>query len=148
MSAVQSSSAIAFEGVTPVLRVADAIASRDYYVKVLGFSVDFEYPSFVAVSRGRAHLFLSEGDQGQAGSWVWIGVSDAKELLSEYVASGAKIRHEPTNYPWALELQVEDLDGNILRMGSEALEGEPVGEWLDMYGTLWKFENSRWTRKQ
>jgi hypothetical protein len=47
--------------------------------------------------------------------------------------SGAKIRHPPTNYSWALEMQVEDLDGNVLRLGSAPRTGEPDGEWLDMY---------------
>jgi hypothetical protein len=34
-------------------------------------------------------------------------------------------------------MQVEDLDGNILRLGSEPHEGEPFGEWLDMHGFRW-----------
>jgi hypothetical protein len=25
----------------------------------------------------------------------------------------------PTNFPWALEMQVKDPDGNVLRIGSE-----------------------------
>jgi hypothetical protein len=80
---------------------------------------------------------LSEGDQGHAGTWVWIGVEDAAALFEEYRRSGAKIRHLPTNYPWAYEMQVEDLDGNVLRMGSDSIENKPVGEWLDMKGQRW-----------
>ncbi len=52
-------------------------------------------------------------------------------------ARGAKVRHPPTNYEWALEMQLEDLDGNVLRLGSEANKGEPIGEWLDMNGVRW-----------
>jgi len=129
--------AIAFGGVTPVLRVSDAAASRDYYVKVLGFKVDFDMGFFVSVSRGRCCLFLSEGDQGHPGSWVWIDGRDVDSLYEEYKASGAKIRHPPTNYSWALEMQVEDLDGNVLRLGSEPHKDEPEGEWLDMHGRRW-----------
>jgi len=29
------------------------------------------------------------------------------------------IRSEPANLPWALEMQVEDPDGNVLRFGSD-----------------------------
>jgi len=47
------------------------------------------------------------------------------------------VRHPPTNYPWALEMQVEDPDGNVLRIGSEPKAGEPYGEWLDMNGVRW-----------
>jgi hypothetical protein len=34
-------------------------------------------------------------------------------------------------------MQVEDLDGNVLRLGSEPKENEPFGEWLDMNGRVW-----------
>jgi uncharacterized glyoxalase superfamily protein PhnB len=129
---------VAFEGVTPVLRVRSMTNTLDYYVQVLGFKVDWQYSNFFAsVSRGRCHIFLSVGDQGNFGAWVWIGVSDAEALCEEYRARGAKIRHPPTNYSWALEMQVEDLDGNVLRMGSEPKPDEPAGPWLDMYGDRW-----------
>lgn len=128
---------LSFGGVTPVLRVRDVMASRDYYVRVLGFKVDFEYAEFVSVSRGRCGLFLCQGDQGHPGSWVWIDGHDVDAVYEEYKNSGAKIRHPPTNYPWALEMQVEDLDGNVLRLGSEPRSGEPEGEWLDMHGRRW-----------
>jgi hypothetical protein len=74
------------------------------------------------VSRGKGHLFLCRGDQGHPGHWIWVGVGDADGLLQEYRSSGAKIRHLPTNYPWAYEKEVEDLDGNVLRLGSEPKE--------------------------
>lgn len=128
---------VVFGGVTPVMRVADAKASRDYYVRALGFSVNFEAEEFVSVSRGGCTLFLCEGDQGHPGSWVWIDGHDVDAVYEEYQTSGAKIRHPPTNYSWALEMQVEDLDGNILRLGSDPRAGEPDGEWLDMYGRRW-----------
>jgi catechol 2,3-dioxygenase-like lactoylglutathione lyase family enzyme len=129
--------AVGFEVVTPVLRVSSVSASIDYYVEKLGFKLDWKQGFFASVSRGRCCLFLSQGDQGNPGSWVWIGVEDAEALFDEYSASGAKIRHPLTNYPWALEMQAEDLDGNILRLGSDSRQGEPEGEWLDMYGNRW-----------
>lgn len=52
-------------------------------------------------------------------AWAWIGVDDAERLYQEYNTNGAKIRLPPTNYSWALEMQVEDLDGNVLRLGSD-----------------------------
>jgi hypothetical protein len=62
---------------------------------------------------------------------------DINTLLREYRKSGAEIRHAPTNYPWAYEMQVEDLDGNVLRMGCEPLSNQPTGEWLDRKGCRW-----------
>jgi len=128
---------LAFGGVTPVLRVNDAAASRDYYVQALGFKVNWEAVDFVSVSRGGCTLFLCEGDQGHPGSWVWIDGKDVDAVYAEYKRSGARIRNPPTNYSWALEMQVEDLDGNVLRIGSDPRPGAPDGEWLDMHGHRW-----------
>ena len=136
-AASQAHKGIEFDGVTPVLRVRDVEASTEYYVRVPGFKIDFQTAGFVSVSRGRCCLFLCEGDQGHPGAWAWIGVSDAAALEAEYRSTGARIRHPPTNYPWAYEMQVEDLDGNVLRFGSDSIPGEPYGEWLDMHGRLW-----------
>ena len=130
-------SAVGFEGVTPILRVRDILPSIEYYVRTLGFKVDWQGPYFASLSRGKCHIFLSQGDQGRSGGWVWIGVEDADALLEEYQRTGAKIRHPPTNYSWAYEMQVEDIDGNVLRLGSEPKQNVPFGEWLDMDGKRW-----------
>jgi catechol 2,3-dioxygenase-like lactoylglutathione lyase family enzyme len=135
--------AIAFGGVIPVLRVSSVVASIDYYTRALGFHVNFKYPEdsgpfFASISRGRCNLFLSEGDQGNPGSWVWIDGVDVEKVYDEFRASGAKIRNPPTNYEWALEMQVEDLDGNVLRIGSDPKKNEPIGDWLDMHGVRWR----------
>jgi catechol 2,3-dioxygenase-like lactoylglutathione lyase family enzyme len=130
--------AVGLECVNPILRVGNLSASLDYYVRILGFKVDWQHPALIAsVSRGRCHIFLCEGDQGNPGSWVWIGAGDVEPLFAEYTSKGAKIRHRPTNYEWAYEMQIEDLDGNVLRFGSDPKAGEPVGEWLDMHGDAW-----------
>jgi catechol 2,3-dioxygenase-like lactoylglutathione lyase family enzyme len=128
--------------------VQDLAASLDYYVNVLGFRVDWQEPGIIAsVSRGRCGIFLCEGDQGHPGAWVWIGVGNAEALCEEYRGKGARIRHPPTNYPWALEMQIEDPDGNVLRIGSEPKAGQPFGPWLDMCGNLWSpTPGGGWTR--
>jgi hypothetical protein len=72
---------------------------------------------------------------------VWIGVPDVTTLHEELVAKGAMIRQPPTNFEWALEMQLTDLDGNVLRLGSEPLPGRPFGPWLDMHGRYWPSQN-------
>jgi catechol 2,3-dioxygenase-like lactoylglutathione lyase family enzyme len=138
----------AFECINPILRVQNLVASVDYYVNVLGFKIDWQDPGIMtSVSRERCCIFLCEGDQGHPGSWVWIGVDDAEALFAEYRGKGAKIRHPPTNYPWACEMQVEDPDGNVLRLGSDTKKDRPFGEWLDMHGDAWiKTPAGTWTR--
>jgi catechol 2,3-dioxygenase-like lactoylglutathione lyase family enzyme len=132
---------VEFEVLSPILRVANLAASLAYYVDILGFKIDWQHRDVIAcVSRGPCSIFLCEGDQGHPGTWVWIGVSDVDALQAEISQRGAIIRIPPTNYPWALEMHVEDPDGNVLRFGSEPRENEPYGEWLDMRGKRWKVE--------
>lgn len=135
---MSSVNAIRFEGVTPILRVYNLSRSVDYYVNILGFSVDWQGPGIIAsVSRDRCTIFLAEGDQGHPGGWVWIGVEDVGRLHGDYSRKGAKVRHPPTNYSWAFEMQIEDPDGNVLRFGSEPKPDQPLGEWRDMHGNRW-----------
>lgn len=150
MSAGATAGAVAFECVSPIFNVRNMRTSLAYYVDVLGFKIDWGGDTaFASVSRGGCHIMLCEGDQGHHGSWVWVGVGDAGVLHEEYRVRGARIRHRPTNYEWAYEMQVEDLDGNILRMGSEPKPGEAVGPWLDMHGASWeRTQDGRWKRAE
>ena len=136
MSAPEASipPAVRFDGSVPILRVRSLQASLEYYTKVLGFKVDWGHESVMAsVGRDRAHIMLCQGDQGNPGTWVWVGVDDAEALFHEYSASGATIRLAPTNYPWALEIHVTDPDGHVLRLGSDPREDRPFDDWVCWY---------------
>ena len=123
---------------TAILRVADLDASLDYYECVLGFQVDWRAGMFASISCERASVMLSEGDQGQAGTWLWIACADADALYAEAGARGALLRHPPTNYPWgSRECQLADPDGHVLRFGADLRAGEPMGAWRDGAGVLW-----------
>lgn len=129
---------VVFEGVCPILRVRSLEESLAYYVDTLGFAVDWRDPDAIAsVSRGPCCIFLTESNQGNPGSWVWVGVSDVDALYEEYRGRGARIRQPPSNFRWACEMQVADPDGNVLRMGSETKPGQPYGPWRDGNGDLW-----------
>src|SRR6266481_8244247 len=78
----RKASAIEFEGVTPILRVGSLAASIDYYVKVLGFKVDWQDPGIMAsVSRGRCHIMLCEGDQGMREVGSGLGLRRSSRCL-------------------------------------------------------------------
>lgn len=141
-------SSVTFGHCTPILRVADLDASVAYYTEVLGFTVDWRDQGFGQVVRGHSAIMLSQGPQGHAGTWVYVGVSDADALLAEIAPRGAIVRHPPTNYPWgARELHVSDPDGHVLRFGSDAVPGEPIGDWLDGDGVRWvPVEGGKWQR--
>ena len=113
-------STVHFENSQPILRVADLRASVDFYVTRLGFrNADWAMEEFTSVNRGQAGIYLCQQCQGRGGAWIWVGVSDVRALRAELAAAGVSIRMEPTNYPWALEMHVEDPDGNVIRFGSE-----------------------------
>jgi len=117
-----------FEHADPILRVANMPESVRYYVEVLGFrNAAWGSDDFTCVTRDGATIYLCRGDQGCPGSWAWIGVEDVAALHKEYQATGAKVRQGPMNHSWALEIQVEDPDGHVLRFGSEPLADRPLG---------------------
>ena len=119
-----------FENSNPILRVENMSAAVKYYVEVLGFKeAEWSGSGFSFVSRDNAGIYLVQGEQGHPGTWVWVGVSDAEALYEEIKAKGARIHHAPRNYSWALEMHVEDLDGNILRFGSGPKEDQPYDTW-------------------
>ena len=114
---------VRFECCDPILRVENMEASLRFYVDLLGFeNASWGSDDFTRVSRDQAGIYLCRQDQGRGAGWVWIGVEDAQKLHEEYKARGVKIRLPPTNYPWALEMHVEDPDGTVLRLGSDPKE--------------------------
>jgi uncharacterized glyoxalase superfamily protein PhnB len=122
----------------PILRVHDLDASLAYYSGQLGFRLEWRDDPLASVVRDRMSLMLSEGDQGNPGTWLWIAVGDVDELYAELESRGAMLRHPPTNYPWgSRECQVTDPDGHVFRFGAESRPGEPLGPWLDGEGRRW-----------
>lgn len=125
-------------GVVPILRVANIDTSIAYYTAQLGFEVQWRTDGMASVRRDRTSIMLCEGDQGHAGTWLWIAASDVDALYAELRSRGAHLRHEPANYPWgSRECQVEDVDGHVLRFGADLRDGEPIGDWLDGAGRRW-----------
>lgn len=111
---------VGFECSSPILRVENMEASVRFYVDKLGFkNAAWGNNDFTSVNRDRAGIYLCRGGQGLGKAWVWLGVDDARALHDEWKARSIPIKLPPTNYSWALEFQVEDPDGNVLRLGSE-----------------------------
>lgn len=113
-----------FECVIPILNVKNFAVAVDYYVDKLGFSKKWDWgnpPTFGCVTRGKVEIFLCEGAQGRPGMWMSIFTEDVDALHEEYKRSGALIRLQPANMPWGTrEMNVEDLDGHHIRMGSDS----------------------------
>lgn len=139
-----------FARATPILRVADFDAAVEYYSSALGFTLAWRDGNFGCVSRGDTTIMLSQGSQGCSGTWVYVSVSDADAYYRELLEHGARIRHEPRNFPWgAREVHAFDVDGNVLRFGSGAVADQPLGPWLDEAGIEWHaHSDGSWSRVQ
>lgn len=113
-----------FESAVPILNVRNVPAAIAYYVDKLGFHKEWDWgtpPTFGCVFRDSVRIFLCEGAQGGPGAWISIFIHDVDALHEDYKRRGAIIRQAPTNFPWGLrEMNVEDLDGHRLRLGSDA----------------------------
>jgi predicted enzyme related to lactoylglutathione lyase len=109
-----------FENCQPILRIEDMGTSLRFYVGMLGFTnAEWGSTDFTSLNRDGAVLYLCRGGQGRGGAWIWIGVEDAELLHQEFVARSVPIRMPVTRHSWAMEFQVEDPDGNVIRFGSD-----------------------------
>ncbi|MEM7022015.1 MAG: ankyrin repeat domain-containing protein [Pseudomonadota bacterium] len=114
-----------FESAVPVLNVNNVPASIAYYVDKLGFQKEWDWgtpPDFACVLRDDVRIFLCQDGQGAKGMWISVFIQDVDALYDDYQRRGAIIRQPPTNFPWGVrEMNVEDLDGHRLRMGSDVI---------------------------
>ncbi len=105
------------EEAIPVLYVENARTAVAWYAR-LGFAEQWEHrfepglPAFVEVARGPVRLFLSE-HQGDArpGTLIYLRVRDIDAVAAEFGVP-------PVSAPWAREIELQDPDGNRLRVGT------------------------------
>lgn len=101
-----------------MLPVYDLEQSSRFYSETLEFRLDWRGESVCSVSKDSNAIMLKEIGATSSGMCVWIGLHDAS-LFDVYRRRGVKVVGEPTNYSWAYEMKFEDLDGNVLWLGTE-----------------------------
>jgi predicted lactoylglutathione lyase len=111
----------------PILPVSQLDKAVRFYTETLGFTVDWgdhAESTLCSVSRDSHCIMLMESDSPSR-AWVWIGLED-DQLFHEYRAAGVKVRQEPRNFSWAFEMKFEDIDGNMLWLGTEPRKDLPL----------------------
>ena len=105
------------ELVIPILRVSDAAVAVAWYRR-LGFIEESVHrfgpgmPAFVTIARGRIRLFLSEHEgDARPGTLMYLRVRDVEAIAAEF---GVIVEQAP----WAREIEIQDVDGNRLRIGT------------------------------
>lgn len=123
MSTTEHKLPIRIEGIQPILSVKNMAASRAFYTGILDFTEEaWGDDNFTCIRRDNCAIYLCEGAQGCPGTWLWIGFyGDMTELHDILKEKGVTIRQPPVNYPWALEMHIEDPDGHVLRLGTDPL---------------------------
>ena len=116
-----------FPQAVPEIPVENVERAAEYYVKVLGFGMDWgdDAGGIGGISRGNCRMFLTNaGFRRQyptAGPVVvWLNLdskADVDALFRSWKAAGARIVAEPEDKPWRLrEFRVADLDENQIRV--------------------------------
>ncbi len=115
------------EAVQVILSVKDIEISRKFYRDILQFKeVEWANDHFTAFERDGFRIFLCKGLQGNPGMWVWMGFhGDIKAMYKQLKDKEVNIKMPPTNFSWAMEMQVEDPDGHVLRFGTDPDNQEP-----------------------
>jgi predicted lactoylglutathione lyase len=108
------------ENTIPVLPVKDLKRSKEFYVQKLGFVVDWgesEDAEICQVSRDGCPIMLTEDRSLGSPACVWVGL-ESDELFRELMDKGVTVLQEPSSKPWAYEMLVHDVDGNVLWLGT------------------------------
>ena len=77
-----------------------------------------EGDSICSVSRDGHSIMLNQQGTILAPSCVWVGLESVR-LFAEYPDKGVAILQNPENHPWAYDMKIQDLDGNVLWLGTE-----------------------------
>jgi catechol 2,3-dioxygenase-like lactoylglutathione lyase family enzyme len=106
--------------VVPTLRIAKLAGSRDFYLRALGFQLDWEHANdagerFVQLSRDGLLLYLSErAEDGTGPGLVHLYVPNVDAWHAECFERGVDAPL-PQDRPWGnREFRVVDPDGNQL----------------------------------
>ena len=106
------------ERINPYLNVKDVAKSLDYYIDVLGFKLHTKSPNLGIVEQDGHQIYLRSNKNETSPHQVWIVVEDLDVLWREVKKNGAMITEEPTNYSWAYQMTIKDLDENLLIIGT------------------------------
>jgi catechol 2,3-dioxygenase-like lactoylglutathione lyase family enzyme len=112
------------ENTIPVIGVKDLQRSIEFYTSVLGFVLDWggaDGETICSVSRDGHPIMLNEQGEILTPSCVWIGLQSDR-LFSEYTSKGVTVLQDPENHPWAYDMKIQDLDGNVLWLGTEPIK--------------------------
>ena len=119
-----------FTGLTPCLKTNDVRQTVDFYVGVLGFTVDTIHPSgkptLCILDHDSVHLAFVTNPQNwyqepRLAGQLWIGVDDLMALHARVVEKGIAIEWGPEVYSYGRrEFAIRDNNGYLLAFSEPA----------------------------
>lgn len=112
-----------------ILAVADMPAALAFYRDLLGFRVEYAFPShdepgFVSLSLpggGKLGLGVDPVVEGGPHAATWLYTDDVDEAVRELAAAGVKVKMAPVDQPWGeRQATVLDPDGYSVHIGAPA----------------------------
>jgi catechol 2,3-dioxygenase-like lactoylglutathione lyase family enzyme len=121
--------AVAFKGITPMLKTTDLPRTIKFYVDLLGFVVDSKWPAHdptdCILDNGHVHLAFSTDPKGwypapSLSGQLWIDVDDVMALHAN-IAGKVPIEWGPEVYDYGrLEFAIKDCNGYLLTFSAPA----------------------------
>ena len=110
----------------PILSVKDAQASAEFYMRALGFKVDWEhryeegFPLYVQISRPPLTLHLNEHGGGAGGKVeLFVRVPDVDAIYKNMLDQSVKPETEPTTQAYGIrDFCFTDPDGHRITLGT------------------------------
>jgi catechol 2,3-dioxygenase-like lactoylglutathione lyase family enzyme len=128
--------AVAFRGIKPFLKTKDLAQTIRFYVELLGFVVDSQWPADnptdCILDNGQVHLAFSTDPHnrypapGLTGQ-LWIDVDNVMSLHSNLIGK-VTIEWGPEVYSYGRrEFAIRDCNGSLLTFGAPAAGDSPTG---------------------
>ncbi len=127
MPAIQAATPPSFNSSIPVFPVDDVVAAIEFYVDVLGFKKEFQWPddttepTYAGVVRGTVQIHIARSDVANPRpdtikvSNLNVFVEGIHALYEEFVNNGAAIDGPPTKQPYGMTIfNVTDTYGHQL----------------------------------
>ena len=104
--------------VKPTFFVSDVKRSADWYVRVLGFEIEFMSDDYAGVGLGPVRIHLAQAPKAIKGAAYLQLASGVDEYVAQIVARGHALTHPVKDHDYGMrEATVRDPDGNDLYIG-------------------------------
>ena len=120
--------AVRFRDAFAIILVADMQRSLGFYRDLLGFWLDYGFPSeeapqyaALAIDGGKLGLGFTEEPVQSGSTAIWLYTDDVDAAVAELEAAGVPVVAPPADQPWGERVaSLADPDGYVVHVGAAA----------------------------